>query len=263
MLKRLGCVLLLPSVWAGPALAAPAAEAPPPVVVMTPPAAGPRAPLPDTPARRAAALKLAQSAQTLETLKMGSLRGFAEGLRHVAAQPGSLAEIEKKYPGFTEEMIKRGSPVMAREIERDAPDLWRRMADIYVAELTDDELTRYIAFYSSPTGGKLMRLINENADVDPLIKDLEQTGNMSVNAHEQAVDKAAAASISAMSASELIAVLQFNTENRATNERVAPKVMLAVSEWQKQVDDGPIIKEMGEIMATLVADMGKRVPSKP
>jgi hypothetical protein len=238
------------------------AEAPP-VVIMLPPAAASRAPLPDTPARRAAALKLAQSAQSIETLKTGSLRGFAEGLRHVAAQPGGLAEIEKKYPGFTEEMIKRGSPAMAREIERVGPDLWRRMADIYVVELTDDELARYIAFYSSPTGGKLMRLINENADIDPLLKDLKQTGEMLVNAHEQAVDKAAAASIGAMSADELIAVLRFNAENKATNERVAPKVMLAVSEWQKQLDDGPISKEMGEIMATLVADMAKRAPPKP
>jgi hypothetical protein len=263
MLKRLGCVFLLPVVWTGPIVAAPAFEAAPPVVVMTPPAAAPRVPLPDTPARRAAALKLAQSAQTMETLKIGAVRGFAQGLRHVAAGPGGLAEIEKKYPGFTEELIKRGSPAMAREIGRVGPDLWRRMADIYVAELTDDELARYIAFYSSPTGGKLMRLINENADVDPLIKDLEQTGEMSVNEHEHVVDKAAAASIGALSADELIAVLRFNAENKATNERVAPKVMLAVSEWQKQVDDGPISKEIGEMMATLIADMDKQVPSKP
>lgn len=203
-------------------------------------------------------MKLAQVAQPLGTLKVGAVRGFAAGLRHVATTESELGEIEKRYPGFTEEAIKRGSPIMEREIVRLAPDLWKRMADIYVVELSDDELAGYIAFYGAPTGSKLMRLINEKADVSRLVNSMGQAGELSAEAHVKAVEGAAAASISSLSAEELVAIMTFNAQNASTNKRVAPKIMAAVTDWQKGIDDGPMSKEIGEVMVALIKEMSSK-----
>ncbi|HET9336423.1 MAG TPA: DUF2059 domain-containing protein [Sphingomicrobium sp.] len=229
----------------------------PPALVATPSPS-----LPDTAARRAAGLELARVAQPVELLQFGAVRGFAETARLMASQPSELASYEKRFPGFIDTLIERSTPIINKEIERSAPDLWQRMSDIYVADLTDAELQRMIAFFSSLTGKKLMKLTYENMNVEPLVNDMKKGDEVTVQANIDATLAAGASTVAALSSSELAEVARFNLENASVIQKTGPRIMAAVTEWQNGLNSEESAAEVGKLVSQLVIERAEQEGSR-
>lgn len=234
-----------------------------PAAVATPPTnAQPSVQL-DTPARRAAAMKIAQSSQPVELLTFGSIKGFQDGTRASVKQDTMIAEYERRYPGFAEELNRRVAPMLAKVIEQSAPSLWARMSDVYVAEMTDDELVRVGAFFASPTGRKLMRTTYENLDVGPLIQDLNSNGKMTIGAATDATVSASMGAVTKLTDAELGEVMRFQIDNAAAIGKTAPKIMAAVTEWQNEIGQGPHIEQFRKAMTDLATEMAAKQRPQP
>lgn len=70
-----------------------------------------------------------------------------------------LAELEKKYPGITQDIARAMLPITNRSARERLPQLWERQAALYAASFTLAELDRLIEFYSSTTGVKMIRIM--------------------------------------------------------------------------------------------------------
>lgn len=218
--------------------------------------------LPDTPARRAVALRIAQSAQPVELLKFGTIKGFQDATRIMMKQDAELATLERQYQGFAEELIRRMTPQLADAVVAAVPALWSKMSDVYVAELSDAELAKFDAFMSSPAARKLIRQTYANFDVAPMLQGSGKETS-TADAAVQATLNATAVAAQQLTDAELVEVARFELENREALMRVTPKIIAALAGWDEQVINAPNIDSRKKVMAELEAEMAaERQPKR-
>lgn len=86
-------------------------------------------------------------------------------LRRNALDPALLA----KYPGIVEAIIGAGRSVVQKHLIARAPGRQQQFATFYETHFSPDEIDQLTAFYSSPTGQKLIDRLYTRTDVQQLI----------------------------------------------------------------------------------------------
>ena len=73
-----------------------------------------------------------------------------------------LREFETEHPGTINELIDAVLPIINSSLAERLPILQQRQAALYVKTFDADELRLLLRFYASPTGEKLLRLVEED-----------------------------------------------------------------------------------------------------
>lgn len=97
-----------------------------------------------------------------EALIIGDAKSDAQVIALVEqlfAGNAELAALQKEYPGIGQEMMVAILPILNKSSRDRLPVLWERQSALYAANFTAPELDTLIAFYSSPTGQKMVQLM--------------------------------------------------------------------------------------------------------
>ena len=71
-------------------------------------------------------------------------------------QDADISQLEVEYPGIISFMTTAIAIPIKKQILSESPDISRRMADIYVANISASHLQSLLEFYQSPTGQKVV-----------------------------------------------------------------------------------------------------------
>lgn len=244
--------LLAATALAGPAAAQPAA-APPPVA---PPAA--------TQGFSPAAMRLARLVQPEDQGNAVVIAAAREGfIKALAEDPGNAA-LEAQYPGIQQAVWAAMEPLLRESIPADIPKLWVRLARVYTERLTPPEIEGLHRFYSTPAGQKVIRAMNEEADLAPIIASAAKSPDSTVSAEAlaqaQAPARAAAARAIADGDEAVVAELA----------KVVPlpkllalgvEVQRVTLEWMNEPDpefDARLTAAIEETMTRYIADADAR-----
>jgi len=94
-----------------------------------------------------------------------------------AAAP-DLAALEKQYPGVSLEIARATLPITNRSERERLPQLWQRQAAFYAVHFSAPELDTLIAFYQSPTGAKMIRVMIEKMHPHHALAEAAQSPDM-------------------------------------------------------------------------------------
>ena len=83
--------------------------------------------------------------------------------------PDSKA-LESEYPGIYQDVWKAMEPVILKSVDDDMPKLWNRLARLYTERLTPAEIAGLRRFYATPTGQRMVRTMDEEADLAPMVE---------------------------------------------------------------------------------------------
>lgn len=213
---RIGCIfaaaaaLVAQPSWAAPAVPASAAARPA--------------------ASKDLALELARLGQPQELLVEGVLKGFDQAAANEKPDEETVA-LEKEFPGFLAELRVRGRKELASLMAERAPILQERLAEIYVANLSDADMRAVIAFFQTPTGRKFVRTMALSPPAGNAADDLQLTQAEVADATKSA----AAYSLKQMTGDEWVELVKFGTSpagraNRALNAKVEPVVATVMTE---------------------------------
>jgi hypothetical protein len=114
------------------------------------------------------ALALAKVMSPRELRVEGELRQFDLNFRKTLMQSEDVRALEAKYPGTIDAMAKAARPFLAEETGRIADSAYPKMAQILAGELTGSEIAKLEAYYGSPAGQNLLRLMVQSVDASAL-----------------------------------------------------------------------------------------------
>lgn len=145
------------------------------------PAAAQTATVTVDPVRRALGHELAVLLNGEERTLAMALRALDEAMGPAMLADPDIAAMEKEYPGLVKACVEAMRPVLIRYTRASLPELWDRLAVLFATEMTEAELRAAIAFYRSPTGAKMLKVMEEQVDYGPLLTDMAKSGNYDVS----------------------------------------------------------------------------------
>ena len=233
-----------------------AALVPPPPVVSIP-AVEARVPTPATPARTALAKQLVGYTQPKDLMLNAVLTGYERG---AAEQGGNdLAALDAIQPGLGARLADRGKAELVALVAERIPQMHERLATLFAANCTEEELKSLIAFYSSPAGAKMIRGVTMSDRGGDSFDDEKLTAQEATS-----VNKAAARDVAkSLDGEEWLAMIKFATSpgGRAA-KALGPQVQAISAEWMTQLmaDFGKRIEPIVEQMVTQAAQEADKKP---
>jgi len=116
--------------------------------------------------------------QIMIPLNMKWAEKSIEELPKLNAEAG---EFEGEFPGVHQAMWLAAKDELHAQLEASLPDLWGRLEQLYLADMTETEIRALIGFYSTPTGKRLIAGMYGNSDLQPMIQSMatSEDGNIS------------------------------------------------------------------------------------
>ncbi|MES2442640.1 MAG: DUF2059 domain-containing protein [Pseudomonadota bacterium] len=216
---RMAALLLAASAAAAPAWAQPA-----PVAAANP-------------AREALALELATMLNSETTLMGAVARMLDQSLPNAMMANADVADLERQYPGLLKEMIDAMKPVMIRHMRAELPELWRQVAALYAANLTEADMRVTLAFYRSPAGARIIELMIAETDFEPVLRDMAKSNNYDVpdKALTDTVRASAGRVPSRLTPAETDAAMRFGASPEGRHVvALTPRVQAMVIAWSSQ-----------------------------
>jgi hypothetical protein len=176
------------------------------------------------------ALQLARIGQPQELLVEGVLKGYDLAAEKEKNDEEAIA-VEKQFPGFLTKLKERGRQELAAIMAERAPILHERLAEVYIANLSDADMRGMIAFFQTPTGQKFIRTMALSPPAGNAAEDLKLTEAEVADAGKSA----AAYSLKQMSGDEWVELVKFGTSpagraNRGIDAKVGPVVATVMTE---------------------------------
>lgn len=192
-----------------------------------------------TPEVQQAALELAQVTNS-EAVIIGSSSDDEKVLALVpqlADANADLASLEKQYPGFLVEFAREMIPITNRSWRERLPELWRRQAVLYASTFTAAELAKLKAFYSSPTGQKLISRLQAAMQPKAMVDEAKASpdfkfGAQSVMSDIRAAVPQAVAAMNADDEAELSKLMQSGLLERM--REMGPKTQSIAIDWMNE-----------------------------
>jgi hypothetical protein len=236
-MKRVGLAVSALTLLASmPAVAAPAPTAPT-VPAAPPAAAAPRVATPATPARQALARQLIGYTQPKDLMMESVLRGWDLG---AAENTDDIAQLDSVQPGLGARLAERGQAELVAMVDQQFAHMQDQLATLFADNCSEEELNSLIAFYSSPTGRKMVRSIMMADTAGDAFDDERLTPEEAASAN-RAASKAA---VKSLDGNEWIAAVKFGASpaGRAV-KALSPQVQAISAEW----------------LTSLMAEFGKRI----
>jgi hypothetical protein len=153
---------------------------------------------------------------------------------------GDVKKLEAAHPGAVRAMWDGAKPLMRGMLETSLPDLWQRLADVYGAHLTDDQLEATTRFLRSPSGRKFLLQANSHVDLRPMVAgSISNDGRIGQQTYMNTATSAAVSAYQAMSDSERAEINGFLTsEAGQALAAAAPEVARTGVEWMNKAEPG-------------------------
>lgn len=178
------------------------------------------------------ALELARLGQPTALLVEGVLAGYDLAAAKEQEKPSEeTVALDKQFPGFLDKLRARGRQELIAVMTEHAPVLHERLAEVYVANLSDADMRALIAFFQTPTGKKFIRSMAMSPPSGNAADDLNLTETEVADASKSAT----AYTLKQMSADEWVELVKFGTTpagraNRAVNAKTQPVVATVMTE---------------------------------
>jgi Uncharacterized protein conserved in bacteria (DUF2059) len=141
----------------------------------------PPASLPTDTVRRSKALELARLLNPESSVIDESGDEYVKATRQLLIARGKLNDLEARYPGVIEAMLRASVATMNAQMHKRVPVLWDRMADIYLDAFSMPELDQLLAFYGSPTGQRIMTSFDRRLKPKAMMNDMVKNDDFSVS----------------------------------------------------------------------------------
>jgi hypothetical protein len=193
---------------------------------------------PVTPERTALARELVGYTQPKDLMLSAVLFGYEKGASEQDA--GDLAKLESIQPGLGARITERGKTELVALVSEEIPRMHDRLATLFAANCTGEELKALIAFYSSAAGTKMIRSVTMSDTGGDSFDDEKFTADEATRANRAAAKEAA----KSLNGDEWMVMMKFATSpaGRAA-KALGPQVQAISAEW----------------MTRLMADFGKRI----
>ena len=207
---------------AAPALAAQPASAPP--------AAQPGA--------RQAATELARLLAPRDTMIPLNMKWAEKSIEDLPKLDAEAGEFEREYPGVHQAMWLAAKDELRAQLESGLPDLWTRLEQLYLAEMTEPEIRALIAFYKTPTGKRLIEGMYGNSDLQPVIESMatSEDGSISEQSVRAATEEAKRKTVTAANIDPKDIMPLVGAMPLAKMRAVGEKVQQVTLEWVNKED---------------------------
>ena len=135
------------------------------------PAAVAVSPVPDN------ALRLSRLLNPTDKLVDVAMRGFDVGVHTALKNNPEDAAIYDQNPGLLDAIVEAGKPIVRRHVEADVPLHQQKFAEFYARKFSSAEIEQLIAFYSTPTGTKVIDGMYAGADLGQIADALGKKGD--------------------------------------------------------------------------------------
>ncbi|WP_373489835.1 hypothetical protein [Parasphingorhabdus sp.] len=157
------------------------------------------------------------------------------------AQDGSFQELENQYPGLTLAIVDAVLPIAVRQSEQNTPALIERLAALYAAEMTANEIAVATEWFASPAFSRLNTSMESNMDLSKIIEKAinETESQISSDELDSIRQNSAAMAASAMELEDQAVLMQFSrTPAFAKFESLKPRSTAIETAWtNEQVAD--------------------------
>lgn len=221
------------------------------------------APAPADAGHYKAAYGLAQTLRTEQSVLAETAHLFTDsGIAQMQQNP-DIASLEHSYPGITKFMFVAARPEIERQVVASLPDLWKRLATLFAAEMTDGDIAQVTAYYASPEGQRFRTAMLANYDFSAEISAAAKSPDSTIAGTD--ISKGVAAGVPGtlrdMSATDKAALEAFS-HTPAFRKMVAlnPRVLEISAAWGSHADPEGQAR-VNKIMAAAVADYMARKPA--
>lgn len=155
------------------------------------------------------------------------------------AQDANFQSLELEFPGVTVAVVDVVLPIAVRQTEQTTPVLIKRLATLYAAEMTADEIAVATKWYSSPAFDRISATMESNMDLSQIIlNSMVDTEHQISSEDLETIDQnSAAQSASAMELADKAALMRFSgTTAFAKLESLKPKSLMIQTEWTNEED---------------------------
>jgi Uncharacterized protein conserved in bacteria (DUF2059) len=204
------------------AIAAPAPQVPPVLASK---------PVPDNAMRLSALLNPAD--KTLEV----AMKAFETGITSAMKKSPDDAALFDRNPGVLQAITDASRPIVRRHLLEIIPVHQRRYAEFYAQKFSSEEIDQLIAFYSGPTGRKVIAAIYSGVDLNALAGKMDANGNLAAKDVQEAHAAAAKSVPDLLDADDWKAVFMFSaTPAHAKLVSVGPEFNQLVAELENEPD---------------------------
>jgi hypothetical protein len=176
-----------------------------------------------------------------------------------------IRALEAEYPGIVHASWTEVRPVMADMLRHDVPRLWDVLAGIYERRLTVSQIEAATSFFASPTGRKVIALMNRNADLGPAMREVvaDDQAQVTEKNYTGMVMSSAARTVREMSAAEVAEMTRF-TQSPAglALQALIPEAKAAGVAWMNE-SDPEVEARFGKAIDKAMNDYMKKHPAKP
>ena len=115
------------------------------------------------------ALRLSRLVNSSDKMLELGMRGFEGGIQAELKRKPEEAAIYARNPGLLDAILAAARPVMRKHLLAVIPQHQQRFAGFYAGNFTPEEIDQLIAFYSSPTGAKVIDAMYAGMDVGKIV----------------------------------------------------------------------------------------------
>ncbi len=200
-------------------------------------AAAPAAESPAAAARRVKAHRLAQLLSSEAMVVDAGDDSYIKMTSDVMLAQPDVPELERKYPGVVDAMVRASLPIAKRQMHNRLPLLWDRLSDLYLANFTTPELDQAIAFYGSPTGQKMIAQMVARMKPNAIAADLKKDpeAGVSVDSFRKDMKATVPGVVGSLTPKEQAALLAFSrTSVFPKIARIGPRSQELVVAWSQE-----------------------------
>lgn len=102
-------------------------------------------------------------------------------IRQLAEGEPELVSLEREHPGLMKAMASAILPIINRSERERLPELQRRQAILYGSTFNDADLMTLTQFYSSPTGQKLIAIMNDAIRPNAMLAEMTASPDLKIS----------------------------------------------------------------------------------
>jgi hypothetical protein len=228
--------------------------------VAAPPAPQPKAAVEAPAAVPENALRLSMLLNSTDQTVEAGLRGFRFGIDDALKKNPDDAAVYDRNPGLLDAVRDAGAEVTRRHLVAIMPAHQRRFAQFFAAKFSPSEIDDLVAFYSTPTGTKVIKTMYAGLDLAKLVESAEADGSkLSANNIREANKEAASKLPDLFDADDWKAIFVFSAKPvSAKLTGIGPELQQFAADMQNEPDPAFDAEMDAAVTAAVKAYMARK-----
>jgi hypothetical protein len=172
----------------------------------------------------------------------------------------TFAELERDYPGISKGFLDAMRPIILEGTLSRMPTLWARLEPIYTRSFTEAELQALLAFYTSPTGTRIIDKMGRGSDFSQMLGNVIASDDKRVTVKDMqaGIQTGIAEVVRSSSDEDIAAIKALNaTSAGAKLPAVNQQVQAEAAAWGNEADPEMDTKIEEAVKAVVAKYIGK------